>query len=403
MSNLRIFPTFHFRPMKLKSTVEQLRVKYQHEGQVSEMLTSIKLPSLLKRIRRLNNSYEELVDFSRHLSRIDLNILATEFPYNKEDQETIKKIIFILKERYERVIGRRFWHHYQYDFLDDTILDMVQFSFEKENANFLGLSSTMREDYNQIFATSEPTRVINQMTLTLGNEKKYIKDSLSEWKIEEDSLLAQELTLRIIEQFIDKKWFVKTQGTSFLMEKLEHLDEKRYKVIMNNYLTSFTYETFDENLLTQLINRLGDPRKNENKWINISENAVQKVKMYLMNLELFDFFDADSERFNYWKKYLRYIDNVDLLDKPPVAAMYFGEFVAVEFANKGNAAYFYKQSEFKKQLAHKLIANMSESQLKDPSANFFIHKIDHRGRWQARVDEYMINYLKGNLTYTHNI
>lgn len=81
--------------------------------------------------------------------------------------------------------------------------------------------------------------------------------------------------------------------------------------------------------------------------------------------------------------------------------MYFKEFVVVEFANVGNAAYFYERNGFAENLANKLKYNVPESLLKDQNAPYYIQKLNHAGHWPQRYDEYMHYYLQGYFHYKH--
>lgn len=171
-----------------------------------------------------------------------------------------------------------------------------------------------------------------------------------------------------------------------------------YKLIINRYLDAFDFNDFQDDILRQVIDRLLDPRKNPSRWKGISELAVQNVKKWLYKIELFEFLDYD--RFEYWKKYLRRMTDLKVVQEPPVAAMYFGDFVVLEFAEIGNAAYFYETEGFKKHLAPKLISYVSETSLKDRNAHFYIHKLSHIYQtWHSHFDNYMSHYLQGHYWY----
>lgn len=394
-----IFPSFHFKPIKLSLEVNRLQKRYKHTEQVSEQLTSIKLPNLLDKIRQTN--INEIPQFAITLKPIDINILATEYPYENETKSTIEKVIIIFKERYVRIIGRRFWGHFQRLPFDERIISILQYSLQHEDGNFLGLKPSIREQYNLFFSTYQPHEIIELIAYGIGSEKKQLNKSFSEWKIEQESKLSFELLKLIFQEYIKEKWFVEIQGQTYIEKVLEKMRLKKYKKIINRYLESFPYEDFHHHLFTQVVKRLGDPRKSLQYWDSMSDLAIKKVKMRILQDELFNFFESDSERFNYWKKYISHMNSVDYIQDPPVVAMYFGEFAVVEFARIGNAAYFYREEEFKKYLSHKLKVYVKESDLKDQDAPYFICKIDHRGYWHTRYDEYMVNFLNGNLHYRH--
>src|SRR5699024_7664035 len=328
--------------------VQQLQRKYKEGSQVPDNIISKKLPDILIQIRQLNNDRDEVIKFARKLKGIDINILSSEYPYEQEDNITTNKIIMILIERYTSIVGRRFWTHYQHFPYDEKIVDMLSYVFANEDENFLALKPSIRKNYNGMFNTNNTKKIINQISNEIGNTKEKISDSFKEWKVEDNSRLSYELWLQILETFLKKQWFITLQNPSIIKEKLNNIDLERYKGILTTYLEAVDYQTYNDELIAQVIDRLKDPREDLQRWIDIPESVIEKVKSYLLEKRLFLFFseDNDSERFNYWKKYIRYMDEIDIVKEPPIAAMYFPDYVVVEFANIGNAAYFYEKEGF---------------------------------------------------------
>jgi len=403
MSKTYIFPTFHFKPLKLGEEVQRLQNKYKQREQVPANIITNKLPDILAQIRKLKNEKEDIIKFDRKLKSIDDNILSSEYPYEQEDDITTSKIIIILIEKYTSIVGRRFWSHFQHSPFDKSIIQMLLHVFKHESENFNAFKPHIRENYNLIFKTSNSEKVLEQLSRTIGYSKKKIEASFKEWKIEEDSKLSKELWLRILNTYLKEQWFIKLQSVQIIREKLKKLDLGRYKDIITTYLEFNEYQNYNDELLMQVIDRLKDPRENLYRWIGIPKSVIEKVKKYLLEKNLFLFFreDNDSERFAYWQRYIRYMGDIVIEQDPPIAAMYFPDFVVVEFANKGNAAYFYEKEGFSKYLAHKIKRNIKESELKDPHAEYFIHKLNHAGHWPSRYDQYMVNFLRGNLYYRH--
>lgn len=403
MNNNFIFPTFHFEPAQLSLEVQRLQKKYKHGSQISEEMVLRKLPDLLAQIRKLQNDREVLITFAKGLKSIDINILTSSYPYETEDEVTENKIIVILSERYNSLVGRRFWSHFQHRIKDEKINRMLVHAFKNEDYNFLKLNFAIRENYNKVFSSSDTENVLHQLTTFIGKEKSTIEASFKEYKVEQDSQLANELWLRILETFIKESGFVDLQGEAIIEERLKNIYLERYKSIILSYLNAHDYSAYHANLFTQVMERLKDPRVDMQHWDDVAETIVQKVKMYLNEKDLHSFFgENDYERFNYWKRYIRFVEDINLVEDPPIAAMYFKDFVVVEFAKKGNAAYFYEREGFNKYLLFKMKIYMREESLKDTEADYFIHKINHAGHWPARYDKYMANYLRGNFNYSHN-
>ena len=133
------------------------------------------------------------------------------------------------------------------------------------------------------------------------------------------------------------------------------------------------------------------------------------MKKWLYANELKKFFDSDinSDRFEYWKRFIDYMENVIPLKSPLVAFIYFSDFVVVEFGEMG-AAYFYHREGFEKLILPRTkdykFRNTSskatkESMLKEQSKelnglSLFINKLAHRGRWQRRFDTHMSQFSR---------
>lgn len=392
---------FQYQPLKLRKIANEIQEKYKEEDQISLTLTKKKLPNLLAQIRRLNNDESTIIAYANTLKQIDINVLSSEYPFEKEDIETIEKIITIVLKRYNRLVGRRFWQHYQHLPFDSKIINVLKFCFKNDSQDFLALKPYIREKYNCLFVQPKPKKIIESMAIEIGNQKQKVHDTFKEWKVEQNSLLSYEIWYFILVHFINKLWFIKKQGIEFIRQKLESLTLDTYKEIIDKYLTGFNHADYHDELFTQVIRRLNDPRTNISRWNNISEQSIEKVKKRLIRDELYDFFEYDSERFNYWKRYLDHVQDVDYIVEPPIAAMYFKEFVVVEFANVGNAAYFYERNGFAENLANKLKYNVPESLLKDQNAPYYIQKLNHAGHWPQRYDEYMHYYLQGYFHYKH--
>ena len=396
MSKLNSFPSFYYYPIELQKESQLIQTKYKDADQVPENLTRIKLPKLLQQIRNLSEDTNDIIEFARKLNKIDINILATEYPYEIEDNSTIRKIILILMERYNRIVGNRFWQHFQVQPFDKQITNLLKHAFQVENKDYLALKTTIRENYNGIFSLDN---IVHQMGLHIGQEKKMFLESFSEWRIVKDSKLSEELWFRMVERFITEQWFIDVQGVRVIEDTLENMSIGKYKGIINNYLNAFEFQSFHQELLKQVIQRLNDPRENLSRWEGISENAIAKVEKWLFKAELFEF--LDYERFDYWEKYIQLVTDLKVIEDPPMAAMYFNDFVVLEFGHTGNAAYFYETKGFSKYLASKLTSNVLVSKLKDRNADFYINKLNHAGNWYSRFDEYMENYLKGSTWYRH--
>lgn len=403
MSNQFHFPTFYFKPIKLGVAVKKLKEKYQHGIDVPENIMSRKLPDLLNRIRELPNNDDVIILFANGLNNFELTILTSAYPYETENEQTTKKIIKILSHRYNSLIGRRFWGHFQHRIKDENIYLILNTTFTKEDNSFLGLDDVVRQNYQTVFRTTDSERVLYQLAAFIGRENQRVDDSFHKYRVNNDSILANDLWIRMLELFLNETNFVEVQGEAIIVEKLKNIKLDRYKTIIQLYLGSIDYKEFNKIIMLQVIERLKDPRKDMKYWEDIPNDIVQKVKMYLFENELHEFFgkDHDNERFNYWSKYVRYVDRLKLIENPPIIAMYINNFVVVEFGEVNNAAYFYKRNGFDKFLAYKMKENIKADDLKNRYANYYIHRLSHNRYWQSTFDRYMSDYLKGNFNYIY--
>lgn len=403
MNKKFIFPTFYFQPVQLISTVEKLEKKYKHGMYLPERLVTKRLPDLLAKIRALPNDEAAIIQFANNLKTFEINVLVFNYPYETENLETSNKIITILIHRYTHLIGRRFWNYFQNQFKDENINKVLVHAFHQKDENFLGLSNRIRENYSYAFNSTVPEYILKYLASFIGKENKAIYDSFEDYKINVDSLLAKELWLRILEQHLWTPNYISLQGEELVVRTLENVPLSRYMTIIIKYLDAVNYREYNEALLTQVVDRLRDPRHSNHYWKDVPESVVQKVRAYLIENDLRSFFmeHSDNERFQYWQKFSRNIDNTKKVNDPPIIAMFFNDFVAVEFGYVGNAAYFYEKESFNKYLLHEMREGMRESYLKDKHAHYYINSLSHSGYWQSRFDQYMVNYLNGNFYYSH--
>ena len=101
--------------------------------------------------------------------------------------------------------------------------------------------------------------------------------------------------------------------------------------------------------MNQGIQKLGDPRHQIRSWQFLSKDELEQVKLWVMQQDLESFFGLfhDNERFDYWKRFLKYMRDVHSYKDIQVLCMDFSSFVVVEFGKIG-AAYFYHREGFYK-------------------------------------------------------
>jgi EH_Signature domain len=119
--------------------------------------------------------------------------------------------------------------------------------------------------------------------------------------------------------------------------------------------------------------------------------------------------DGDNERFEYWKNYTHLLDDLIIQEDPSLLIMYFSNFVVVEFAQTGNAAYFYHRENFNDFLKDRLdqlssLKTKSEQRrmnlFKSKERLFngkplYIKSLGHNNKWQTSYTRHMERYLEG--------
>ncbi|WP_227938277.1 EH signature domain-containing protein [Alkalihalobacillus deserti] len=404
MSESFLYRSFYFEPQELINTANMVEKKYKDlDDEVIEQLASRRLPGLLKAIRNLSEDREKVLAFARKLKKMDVRILAYEFPYHKEDKVTQGKVLIILEERYERFIGRRIWSHFQVNPKDSHIHYLLKIAFGREDETFLSLDSVIRKTYNKVFRESNP---LLELARQIGKDHKRLVDVFKEWRVYPNEKLERLLWLYILFVHMGRKPFIEKEGEEQIVARLNQLSSNDYNKIIKNYLEAFEFEDFHHEILKQLTDKLSDPRKNLVAWEGFSEEQIEKVKRWLIRNELIKFFAEDTkyQRFKFWGRYVKVMHDVKLIKSPPIAIMDFKQFVVVEFAKTGNAAYFYTKENYEKSIKPKVSSwSLREDDLKNK--NIMIHKLPHTvtasnsNYWHRKFENAMTEYINGNFKY----
>lgn len=185
------------------------------------------------------------------------------------------------------------------------------------------------------------------------------------------------------------------------------LSQDQLKSLIQVYIQSRRADTFyAEKLMDFFRSQLGDPQRKKKNWKFLSVQALEEIKQYYMKSQIKKFFSKDhnSYRFQFWEKYLDKVSIYELHKKPAVLFLTFPEFVVVEFAEMGNAAYIYHPQGFERIIRpryKKAPKSKKESYLKelteysDEGIPVFINRISHKGSWKKRTSEVIEQYLEG--------
>jgi hypothetical protein len=406
MENSPRFHLFSFEPKELKDVRIKVENKFKDiERNLALSRRTILLPKLLETIRSL--SFTEIVTFAYSLKKMEVLLLLYEYPFTSETDETRNKINIILTTRYSSAVGQRAWALFQHDISDPFLQDLIRGCYFRDRVGFLGIDEAFLKPFEN--AMEDKQGIINGLVSFLLNTTFHTKEVLKKWKVKEESLLEEELVKRLFSASLAHDSIMKKDGPNYIAERLEYLSLQDYKQLLKIYLEARDHDQFDYVIMNQAIRRLHDPRERDVEWDFLSQRALTQVHKWLIGNELKKFFlrDANSERIDYWKRFINYIDDVESLKDPFVVFIYFRDFVVVEFGNIG-AAYFYHKEGFHEFIRPRIHSHTfrysrstarKEGMLKDiervrHGIRLFINKLDHRGRWQRKFDLQMQEYLK---------
>jgi hypothetical protein len=404
----KVYPPFLFVPKRLISKKDEVKKKYEKlEEEILKQLSIKRIPDLLIRIRQITFNRDVIIAFAEKLSKHEIKILAYAYPYHQENDETIGKIILILQTRYSPIIGRLMWQNLQQNPNDQHLLSFIRNILNNNKFIF----SAFEQNHNRILINLfQSSNVSKAMAYYIFQNKLTFKEALKNWHIKLRSKWALLIDFYLLKMGLANEDFIRREGSREIREQLSRFPLSRYKQLIEVYLTMFEPNQYDYDLLDQVIEKLKDPNKNKESWREFSPEVVEKVKRWINLGKLKRFFANDTkyERFKFWVNYEKYFKNVEIIKEPPIAIMDFGTFIAIEFAETGNAVHFYEREGFMSEMYPKIKRKRSDSSkkmsrdiFKNKSAPYYLNAPHHRGYWAYTFDQYIKEYLNGNFNYDH--
>ncbi len=404
MNNSPRFYLFSYIPKKLIDERVSVQTKFSDaEKSVMKKRSKMNLPKLLEKIRKA--SYEQLHELIETLTRMDTLLLIYEYPFPEETDETKRKINEILHQKYTSLVGKTVWMLFQQDVKDPYLQDLIKKSYLREKDSFLQIDEEFLQPMSKAF--NQSSDLVHELAEVLRQSKHRFKMTLTKWKVKQDSVLEERLVYHMLEKGIRDNLILKRDGIAEITNIMKRYMMNDYKTLMKLYIEARDYKDFHQTIMQEAIHRLYDPNERIDDWTFLSEKGLDQVKRWLMFNELKKFFDNDSnsKRFDYWKRYFDYMENVIPLKTPLVAFIYFENFVVVEFGKIG-AAYIYYKEGFEKYILTQLKNSFfkyageskKESLLKRTESfigndKLFIDKYHHQGNWQERFDKRMSRLL----------
>ncbi|SDT09254.1 EH_Signature domain-containing protein [Paenibacillaceae bacterium GAS479] len=411
---------FNFQPTKLRHAGREVQRRYEDmDRELAERVTAYRLPRMLEIIRM--TPAEQITKWAETLKKTDVRVLLYQYPYSDESHDTQYKINIVISSRFTSSIGRYAWgglfsHIYSNIYLQDLLRRMYNVdSFEfLITANVSGMQNAVRE------AIIDRSGIASGLVSYLTSASLCSSELIPKLQIKKGSPLESYLLFEMYKKGLRSDDFVKREGETTIRIKLEVYPVDEYKLLAKVYIEERNHASFHPRLMEQAILRLYDPRERPADWEFLNENSIAEVKRWLVINELKRFFEEDknNDRFEYWSRYLHYIDDVIQLkgkDNPKVAFIYFNQFVVVEFGDMG-AAYFYHRSGFDRWILPRTQDRSfrgsrsipaKERKLKDISKSLygeplFINKLPHLGdprNWKSKFTKHMQAYFSNDFNY----
>ncbi|MFF3024573.1 hypothetical protein ACFVRR_18280 [Gottfriedia sp. NPDC057948] len=338
------FYHFSFAPKKLVVERDKIEKKFKDlDDTLIETGTIIKLPQLLELIRK--TQIKDIENILSKFSNFDIRVMMYEYPFTNEKHDDQIKINHILTALYKSEFGKIIWKLYQEYFSNEYLQSILISSYSKESDNFLG----MPEDISVLFGEA----LLNKAGINMGLVDIALKSSdilsnvFKQLKVVKESSLERKLIEGVLLKGVKSNKIFETEEMKQIIEYLNKMPLNVYQNILKNYIEVREYKKFDDAILKNAINRLLNPKDDDKLWDFLDDTSMIKVKKWINQAKLKEVFeqDKDNKRFEYWKRFNDFFEDVEVIRNPLVAFMYFKDFVVVEFGIMG-AAYFYHKTGF---------------------------------------------------------
>lgn len=403
-NELTRFP-FIFFPDKLSNQCQELQTLF---GEVEYQLhdpQSDHLSFLLERIRKTPNS--QLDHLSQQFNQMELDLITRPIPFeNRNESMLVQKITHILTKRYTPEIGQQVWKYYQNNPEHKEVLPLLRYAFQIQDLE-LRFDDYEKKSWKILSQAMNQNDPIHDLANRLVQAKQPLK-ILSAWRVQPESLLEQTLLYTMIQiGLANDSWIKHNNREKWLIQQIKLLSMNQLKSLIQVYVQSRKADTFyAKELMNFFRNQLGDPQRKKENWKFLGVQALEEVRQYYMKSQIKKFFakDHNSHRFQFWEKYLDKVTIYELHKKPSVLFLYFSEFVVVEFAGKGNAAYIYHPQGFdqivlprykKAPQTKKAFCLKELTAYSAEGIPVYINRISHKGSWKKRMSEIIEGYLEG--------
>ena len=222
--------------------------------------------------------------------------------------------------------------------------------------------------------------------------------SLNEWIAEErasgvgmpeDCQMVARLRLELLSRGTAQA--IRRNSVPEIREWAAEFRERDYRRFAAHYLVIFKPTEWAPEIVDDIRERYGLPAGGHRFWNTVPKEVRLAFQRLVAGQKLEEFFSDvyDPEgRFEFWRQYLDDFTDLDFPWSKEQLFMAFRGFCVVEFRDVGNAAYFYKKSEFD---WVKQAIGSDNYLLKDQRKAF--HRLIHREGWRSNMESQMSQYL----------
>ncbi len=270
------------------------------------------------------------------------------------------------------------------------------------------VSTKRKQNYTEVFNLVESTAYVNEFInkIKIKFTKIASQNDISRLCQELYMKVADELYNECIAEFIianyldDRLWnFYKDTITNMTQE----LKKRIFKSVMLNYMDEYDVASYPKQWFQLIYRQLGDPYDPINhRWKGLEEEK-EVFRRWNIDENIEKFFEqivgGDKRRKSFWKRYINNIYRIEYFEEASKAlALEFKNHMFVEFAESGNACYYYHKNDFD---INKVREVLKGSSLNRSAKVKFLKqgtdKKNHSGDW-----EYQFDYSLRSLGYTRS-
>lgn len=384
---------FRFEPVVLRAVRETLKREYttdRTKGQRLGTLFQSRLDTLLRMLGPLDTVLQ-IRQWAEGLEPVDVYVLLVHFPQLPEPVRP--KILAVALAHPDPVAAWIAWDHFVHHPRHHDIAQLISVYVNQHRVTpwwDVVSDGTLRMRLLKAFSRSAPIGPLAKLLDGHG-----IGTGTPLMGLHWGDPLSDELITQILAGSSFPEWERHLADRDFRWSEwiweLDQRSRERAQAVLSQYLTVVPWMHFDGTLLRRFIQRWGNPGSVSGPWTSLSADARRNLLHWIHQAELQQFFRQDNARFQFWRGHLERCLQVTVLEKDtPRAAVVldFGNVVAVEYAQTGNACYIYYKSDYER-IRQRMIKS---TDLKDSDQALL--RLIHSGYWQSTFSYDLAPYIQ---------